>query len=194
MGTGRVETCRFLPPAQATRCAAVQRVCPSGEDRCYGGTAMVRKGSPVRVRQRASQTALRRGSLVLGVDQVTTSLMDRGSPVQASVATSSGERGFAARAAVVLDAIIRHGGPAGYSVGTVRSGGLPASRAALVRDALAPRRNCRRLHSRLGMRSPGRCWSNCAARTERRPRTGRGPIASSRPLSADEQLGRSSGR
>ena len=86
---------------------------------------MVRKGSRVRVRQRASQTALRRGSLVLGVDQVTTSLMDRGSPVQASVATSSGERGFAARAAVVLDAIIRHGGPAGYSVGTVRPVGCP---------------------------------------------------------------------
>ena len=61
--------------------------------------------------------------------------MDRGSPVHASVATSSVERGFAARAAVVLDAIIRHGGPAGYSAGTVRSGGLPASRAALVRDA-----------------------------------------------------------
>jgi hypothetical protein len=88
----------------------------------------VRKGSPVRVRQRASQTALRRGCLVLGVDRVTTSLMDRGSPVQASVATSSGERGFAGRAAVVLDAVIRHGGPAGYSAGTVRSGGLPASR------------------------------------------------------------------
>src|SRR5215216_6162905 len=84
---------------------------------------MVRKGSPVRVRQRASQTSPRRGLRVRGVDRVTTSLMHTGSPVQASVATSSGEREIAGRAAVVLDAIIRHGGPSGYSVGTARSGG-----------------------------------------------------------------------
>ena len=114
VGTGGVEMCRSLRPAAAARCAAAQRFSRLEAASSDARTAMVRKGSPVRVRQRASETVLRRGSLVLGVDRVTTSLMDRGSPVQASVATSSGERGFAARAAVVLDAIIRHGGPAGY--------------------------------------------------------------------------------
>jgi hypothetical protein len=38
-----------------------------------GGTAMVRKGSPVRVRQRASETALQRGFFVSGAGRVTTS-------------------------------------------------------------------------------------------------------------------------
>jgi hypothetical protein len=61
-GTGGVERCQSLRPAPVTRCAAVQRICPSGEDSRDGGTAMVRKGSPVRVRQRALEKApLRRG-------------------------------------------------------------------------------------------------------------------------------------
>jgi len=54
--------------------------------------------------------------------------MHKGSPALASVGTSSRERAIAARAAVVLDAINRHGGTAGYSVGTARSGGRTASR------------------------------------------------------------------
>jgi len=53
---------------------------------CHG-----KEGSTVRVRQRALQTALRRGSLVLRADLLTTSLMHRGSPVQGSRWAARGE-------------------------------------------------------------------------------------------------------
>jgi hypothetical protein len=52
--------------------------------RRHGRTSMVRKGSPVRVRQRASETALQRGFLVSGPGQTTTSTDKRTwSPVRA---------------------------------------------------------------------------------------------------------------
>ena len=58
--------------------------------------------------------------------------MYRGSPVEASVGTSPDDRGIAGRAAVVLEAIICHGGRGGYLVGTARSRERPAPRAVLA--------------------------------------------------------------
>jgi len=81
-------------PEDAEACASVQQSAGSRFVRLcrhfgsaqripgHGRTAMVRKGSPVRVRQRASETALRRGFLVFGA--VRTTLPDgKGSNVAA---------------------------------------------------------------------------------------------------------------
>src|SRR5688572_1360485 len=96
VGTGGVVTCRSLRPPGQLDASTVRGLWRLESSPREDQTAMVRKGFPVRVRQRASQTLLRRDSLVIGVDRATTSLMHRGSPVRASAVTWSGERGIAA--------------------------------------------------------------------------------------------------
>jgi hypothetical protein len=64
VGTGGVESCRSLRPASTFRCRAVQRLRPSGEESRRWRDRHGKEGSPVRVRQRASGTALQRGFFV----------------------------------------------------------------------------------------------------------------------------------
>jgi hypothetical protein len=76
-GTQRVtvgaESCAALPTTVGHRFRAVQAIEPSARLSFDLRAAMVRKASPVRVRQRASQTVLQRGVLVFGASWVTTS-------------------------------------------------------------------------------------------------------------------------
>jgi hypothetical protein len=142
VGTGGVETYRSLRPASRrdsqprSDFSSLKRICRAS------GTAMVRKGSPVRVRQRASQTMLRRGSLVLGVDRVTTSLMDRGSSVQPSGPhrpASAGSRGALRSSSTRYSAMVGRPGTQWVPldlVGGPRRGQLSRARRSLL-DALA---------------------------------------------------------
>ena len=92
MGTGGVETCRSLRPASTLRFPAVQRLCPSGEEsrrwRDRHGKEGVAGSSPAE-----GFTNRCYGAVLLFLEwiRVTTSLMHRGSPSQASVVRSSGE-------------------------------------------------------------------------------------------------------
>jgi hypothetical protein len=63
-------TCRWMRPDAGTRFPSVRRDFGSLS---RGRTSMVRKGSPVRVRQRASETALQRGFLLSGSAPLTPS-------------------------------------------------------------------------------------------------------------------------
>jgi hypothetical protein len=87
-----------------------------------GGTAMVRKGSPVRVRQRASEAGLLRGFSVFGAAPMTISRHEEGSSVAAGVAPACvwGHRGRATRHIPLARSTASRS--AGYSAGNARFG------------------------------------------------------------------------
>jgi hypothetical protein len=134
-GTGGCRTLRIgaggCRPASAARC----RQFGSAQDiRKRRRTAMVRKGSPVRVRQRASQAALQRASqaalqrgfLVFGAAWVTTSAPGKGSPVRVRQRSSLYQAAFAAFRGSALRPIVDS------PLGRVPSGAV-ASRNGLAR-------------------------------------------------------------
>jgi hypothetical protein len=99
--------------------ACLQRICHSRQQSAAPRALMVRKGSPVRVRQRASETALERGVLFIGVALVTTSRRKEG------VAGSSPAEALPHRAAVARRLRARSVRIVGSSLSRVPSGHRP---------------------------------------------------------------------
>jgi hypothetical protein len=168
--------------------ACLQRICHSRQQSAAPRALMVRKGSPVRVRQRASETALERGVLFIGVALVTTSRRKEG------VAGSSPAEALPHRAAVArrLREHAQYGSSAprsaGYPVGTGPSADglscLPDHVDGSVELLEQPRVDVPAQRS-----SVRTSRGNVTAQPKRILPSGAGPLAATNPVSPDSAKG-----